>query len=229
MLCAQTGPTSDICIMRSVVTACLFLLINVTAVNAGYIYKDRHTIHADAFCAGMLYSVNYDYVLETPVWVHLSAGIGISAFGSEKSASNGGLTYKSYLPIHVSALIGKKNNFFEIGYYYIKEHHGSGYPYINYDISHENIHFMFCGYRYQNPKIGLFIRPYILPMKMYMADNGTSFLRDPPLLYKNIDSQSKKLIIYPGLSIGYTFKQRSLEERAAQKEYRILKRASKKV
>ena len=178
----------------------------------------KNTIYAELLGQGALWSINYERMFEIDDFVSQSASVGIttnrnlSDFFLDQSFFNFGNNYNFGTPIAYRLIFGKKNSHLELGIgltgFYFK---GAGSYHDGFCISYSSDIRRFnsyivptIAYRFQQKTGGVFFKVSYSPQfSFYQTDN---------LIYiggrtnkNNFFEKSENRLLWPGLSLGYTF------------------------
>lgn len=193
--------------MKSLIFLFLFSLLTgiVSAQDTSEPAK-KNSIFLEYFGNGSFYySLNYDRImLDKPSW-KLAARIG-AMYHRQKFDFfvENGYRLRYNIPIEISYLRGKGNNYLELGagVTYLHEGYDSyvqtefGLPRIGY-IKHQNLnYFGRIGYRYQKTNGGVFFKVGFTPSVRFIKGRGYIASANSAIGY----------ILSAGLSIGYTLK-----------------------
>ncbi|MEM9324296.1 MAG: hypothetical protein AAGA85_01515 [Bacteroidota bacterium] len=147
----------------------------------------RNSLFVEVMGTGTLVSLNYDRILLKKGPWGLAGRIGFTYTPIMEDFSDVG---GPGIPVEISGLYGKRNNFFELGF-------GAAYHYV-FDDSDDN-HLLFLvpriGYRYQKPAGGFFFRAAFTPWIPVVVD-------------PEIDRFDPAWLPMLGVSIGHTLRVR---------------------
>ena len=109
----------------------------------------RHVVYLEGGGAGVLGSVNYEYVFAQHENIRFSgrAGVGLAPFETSRISAVS-------LPIGIIGMIGKRNHHIEMGWVHTTIFDESGIDLIG---------VLSTGYRFQRPQGGLFVRVAYTP------------------------------------------------------------------
>ncbi len=180
----------------------------------GYSQKDQgqslynRTMYAEGFGIGLNYSLNYEWLIKASDYVYLNLSYGGSyyldtSFGGAYYMPNNASYYLA--PVRLHCLVGKRNLFLNFGFDFSYMHkwvratsHGVTLRQINiydYIFINEEI-----GVRYYVKRF--FIKASVIPL--IGGKNGLPFMAYF-LPYYDYSWQKKKLLLWPAISIGYSF------------------------
>ncbi|NBR13390.1 MAG: hypothetical protein EBU01_02265, partial [Crocinitomicaceae bacterium] len=169
---------------------------------------------------GVLGSINYDRLIKVNKSVKMSFSFGaiyapnIKTFQLREKYP---YTYNFGLPVSCNLMIGKKNSYLDLGiglstFYlegrvYIQDGFcGTHLPY-EYNAEIKNFSFFVSpkiGYRYQRENGGLFIKATFNPMFNLLNVKNT-YKDQRTSNKKTFLNKSENIILWPGISLGYTF------------------------
>ena len=201
-----------ICIFTSLLNLCKAQITALDSLNKNRNDIKTRTVFFEVLGSGLLYSINYDRLLNLNKKIKNSITLGASFFINQRSETI------LALPMSYNFIFGKRKNHLEIGAgfspfifsgtYLIFPKSGnlatSNYSYYS-QITDYSLSFVpKIGYRYQKPTGGFFFRFALTPIIGLFAYTTGSNQYDGFSYFD--DTRGTGILPWAGISLGYTFK-----------------------
>jgi hypothetical protein len=178
----------------------------------------KNTIYAELLGQGALWSINYERMFEVNDFVSQSASVGLTTNRNlrdlffDQSFFDFGNDYNFGTPIAYRLIFGKRNSHLELGIgltgLYFKGagsyHDGFCMSYSS-DIRRFNSYIVpTIAYRFQQKTGGIFFKVSYSPLFSFYQTDNLDYVGGRTNKNKFFE-KSNNLLLWPGLSLGYTF------------------------